>query len=243
MRNRILVAVVVLGALVLLIQQKSDAPVITNSPKPIATAKPQPFKENQYSLTDPSSIWVVVNKQRPLTPKNFTPTDLITPNVKNRVSSTQVRSIVVSPLEQLFGDADRNGTPLRLSSGYRSYSYQVGLYDGYVAKQGQQQADAQSARPGFSEHQTGLAVDVSPSNAACEVQTCFAETPAGKWVAANAHKYGFIIRYGDGQKAITGYDYEPWHLRYVGLELATEMRTQNTATLEAFFKLGNASDY
>jgi D-alanyl-D-alanine carboxypeptidase len=130
-----------------------------------------------------------------------------------------------------------------LSSGYRSYDYQVGLYNGYVKSQGQATADTQSARPGYSEHQTGLAVDIEPASKKCELDACFADTPEGKWLVANAYKYGFILRYTQDKTAVTGYAYEPWHFRYVGTPLATEMHNQNVATLEEFFNLPVAPDY
>jgi D-alanyl-D-alanine carboxypeptidase len=110
------------------------------------------------------------------------------------------------------------------------------LYNGYVAKDGQAAADRYSAKPGTSEHQTGLAMDVCLANSGCSLEQAFGDTPAGKWVAANAHKYGFIVRYLPGKDAITGYEYEPWHLRYVGIELATELQ-RNNKTMEEFFGL------
>lgn len=92
-----------------------------------------------------------------------------------------------------------------------------------------------SARPGHSEHQTGLAVDlVTPASPDCDFEVCFAETPGGQWLAANAWRYGFIIRYQSGSD-ITGYSPEPWHLRYVGKSLAAELRRTGVATLEEFF--------
>jgi len=130
-----------------------------------------------------------------------------------------------------------------VSSAYRSYSYQVSLYGKYVRDQGQSVADTQSARPGYSEHQTGLAVDVEPYDQQCDVEQCFADLPAGKWIAANAYKYGFIIRYTKDKTHVTGYEYEPWHVRYVGVELATEMHNQHIETLEEFFGLPAAPDY
>ena len=105
-------------------------------------------------------------------------------------------------------------------SGYRSYSQQASLYDSYVRQYGQATADTLAARPGFSEHQTGLAMDIGNASGVCALQACFATTPAGKWAAANAATYGFIIRYPAGAEAVTGYTYEPWHLRYVGRDLA-----------------------
>lgn len=207
----------------------------------------QKFNPSLYSLTDPSSIWAVINKQRPLNPKEYVPADLKTPSVALRLSDTsssmKLREEAATALMHLFAAAESNGTPLRLSSAYRSYTYQVGLYNGYVTKEGQNSADAESARPGYSEHQTGLAADVGNLNGACEVEVCFGDSPAGKWVAINGYKYGFIVRYPAGLTEVTGYEYEPWHLRYVGVDLATEMHRRDIQTLEQFFKLGSAANY
>ncbi len=196
------------------------------------------FNKMQYSLTDPTSIWVIVNKKHPLNPRNYVPTDLVVPNVPLRVpgnESMQVRQVTATALETMFAAAKQQGIQLMLSSGYRSYTYQVGLYNGYVQSQGQTVADTQSARPGYSEHQTGLAADIEPVSRTCEVELCFASTPEGEWLAANAYKYGFIIRYLKGYENITGYEYEPWHVRYIGTTLSTEMHKEGILTLEQFF--------
>lgn len=211
--------------------------------KPSTTAT---FDKTKFSTTDPASIWVVVNKQHSLTPKNYTPADLTIPEVPLRVpgnATMQMRKVAASALEQLFAAAQKNSLNLMLSSGYRSYDYQVDLYNGYVATQGQATADTQSARPGFSEHQTGLAVDVEPATRNCEVEPCFGDTPEGQWVAKNAYKYGFIVRYTPGNEDITGYNPEPWHLRYVGEELAYELHRANVATLEQFFGVSGGKEY
>lgn len=220
------------------------------SPTPVQrsvhTASTSAFNKTQYSLTDPTSLWVVVNKQRPLNPKNYVPADLVVPTVPLRVpgnESMQVRAVTATAMEALFAAAKAAGAPLMLSSGYRSYNYQVSLYGSYVSAHGQASADTFSARPGYSEHQTGLAFDVEPLDEKCDVDQCFATTPAGEWIAAHAYEYGFIIRYPSDKVAITGYEYEPWHLRYVGKDLALEMHTTHTETLEEFFGLGAAPNY
>jgi zinc D-Ala-D-Ala carboxypeptidase len=246
MIKKILLVFLILVAIILFVQQKSDAPTVIEQSAPLAPTDPSPpaqFNADLFSRTEPSSPWVVVNKKMPLAPADYAPTDLVMPDVTLRQDGIQVRQLILDPLKQLFDAAASNGTPLKLSSGYRSYNYQVGLYNGYVSRQGQQSADEQSARPGYSEHQTGLAIDVGPERGGCQIEACFAETPAGKWVAANAHRYGFIIRYDQGQTATTGYIFEPWHLRYVGLDLATEMQQQNVKTLEDFFGLPPAPNY
>jgi D-alanyl-D-alanine carboxypeptidase len=204
------------------------------------------FNKNQYSLTDPTSIWVIVNKQHQLNPKDYVPQDLVFPTVPLRVpgnESMQLRAVTATALEKMFADAKADGVDLMLSSGYRSYTYQVGLYNGYVQSMGQAAADVQSARPGYSEHQTGFAADVEPVSKNCELEQCFGDTPEGKWVQANSYKYGFIVRYTAGNQSITGYEAEPWHIRYIGVSLATEMHNTKIQTLEQFFNVSGGSSY
>lgn len=213
------------------------------SPK---TQTPPVFDKTQFSLTDPTSLWVVANKLRPLTPPSYAPSDLVTPDLPLRVpgnESMQVRSVIVPDLTALFAAAKAAGSPLMVSSGYRSYSYQVSLYGSYVSAHGVTEADTFSARPGYSEHQTGLALDVEPLDETCDVSQCFGDLPAGKWVATHAYEYGFLLRYPADKVSVTGYEYEPWHLRYVGKPLAAELHAQNIETLEEFFGLPAAPDY
>lgn len=130
-------------------------------------------------------------------------------------------------LKKLQDSASANGHNIPLLSGFRSYSRQRTIYNNYVQVDGQALADTYSARPGHSEHQTGLAFDVG------EISDYYGNTPAGIWLANNAHKFGFIIRYPQGKTHITGYKYEPWHIRYIGIEHATNIYNQNT-TLEEY---------
>lgn len=218
----------------------------TGAPQPTGGAVAANFNKSLHSLTDPTSIWVIVNKQRPLNPPNYIPPDLVVPKVPLRVpgnDSMQVRNVIAAPMEQLFAAASAQHVPLMLSSGYRSYTYQTGLYNDYVNTSGQASADTFSARPGYSEHQTGLAFDVEPLDQQCDVDQCFANLPAGKWIAANAYKYGFILRYPADKIGVTGFMYEPWHLRYVGTALSTEMHKDHIETLEEFFGLPAAPHY
>lgn len=214
---------------------------------PATQTKNQGFNKKQFSLDDPASIWVIVNKQRPLQPKTFVPTDLVAPAIPLRLGQDskemQLRGPAADALTRMYEAARAEDLKLMVSSAYRSYSYQDNLYNYYVKQQGQATADSQSARPGHSEHQTGLAVDIEPASRTCEIQACFADTPEGKWVAENAYKYGFIIRYTDGKQSTTGYIYEPWHLRYVGEDLANELRNAGNPTLEEYFGLPPAADY
>lgn len=122
-----------------------------------------------------------------------------------------------SQLTNLQKKAKEAGHNIYLVSGYRSYNHQKNLYNNYVKRNGQAIADTFSAKPGHSEHQTGLAFDVG------KVSDSYGETEAGKWLAKNAHLYGFIIRYPKGKEEITGYKYEPWHIRYLGVDIATKV--------------------
>lgn len=232
-------------------ESKSTANTVANSvTPPTASTKKSATKSNfdkhKYSLSDPNSIWIVVNKQRPLNPVNYAPSDLVVPKVPLRVpgnDSMQLRAVAATALETMFSDAKKQGLNLMLSSGYRSYTYQVSLYGSYVQSQGKAAADTFSARPGYSEHQTGLAADVEPVNGMCDVAQCFGQLPEGKWVAANAYKYGFIVRYTADNHSFAGYEPEPWHVRYIGIAAATEMRSENTPSLEQFFDLPAAPNY
>lgn len=130
--------------------------------------------------------------------------------------------------------AAAEGLNIYISSGFRSYEYQSGLYERYANRDGYAAADRYSARPGHSEHQTGLAFDLNT------IDDSFADTREGKWVAENCHKYGFIIRYPKGKEDITGYMYESWHIRYLGVDMATKVY-ESGKTLEEYF--GITSEY
>ncbi|HWT55540.1 MAG TPA: M15 family metallopeptidase [Candidatus Microsaccharimonas sp.] len=243
----LVLCVVVVGAAYTVRQHAHPAATSTHSNTPVMAAKnTDGFNKQAYSTTDPTSIWVIANKQHALHPKDYVPKDLVIPDVPLRVpgnESMQVRQVTATAMEEMFAGAKKDGIELMLSSGYRSYTYQVNLYNGYVAAQGQATADTQSARPGYSEHQTGLAADVEPVSKNCEVESCFGDTPEGKWVAANAYKYGFIVRYPTGDEAVTGYEPEPWHIRYIGTTLSNELHRTHTATLEQFFSVKGGTVY
>jgi D-alanyl-D-alanine carboxypeptidase len=240
LKGRGLVALALVVVLFLIITGGKQVSNITSTQQ-----KTSGFNKRQYSVNDPSSIWAVVNKGRSL-PSTYIPADLRAPNVPLRLeasnSEMQLRKEAAGALEQMYAVAKQQNIHLMLSSGYRSYKEQVGLYSGYVADQGQQNADSSSARPGHSEHQLGLSADVEPTSRKCEVQTCFADTTEGKWLAANSYKYGFIIRYQQGRDGLTGYEYEPWHVRYVGQGLASQIQ-QNGQTLEQYFGLPAYTEY
>ncbi|QFG00528.1 D-alanyl-D-alanine carboxypeptidase family protein [Psychrobacillus glaciei] len=136
--------------------------------------------------------------------------------------------------EEMAAEAKLSGYELVAFSTYRSFEYQTTLYERYVSHDGQEAADRYSARPGFSEHQSGLAFDIGEKHFEQHfARESFGETEAGKWIAENAFKYGFIMRYPKDKEKITGYMYEPWHFRYVGKQLAKEVFDAGT-TLEEY---------
>jgi len=197
--------------------------------------QPAGFNKKLYVLDDPSSLWVVVNKQRPLNPKTYAPTDL------SPIGNGQkMRLAAANQLKLLFDAAKSASYTLIAESGYRSYRTQVSVYNHEVSAFGQTKADSESARPGYSEHQTGWAVDIGSPGC---YEDCFGTKPASKWLLANAYRYGFILRYPVDKSTITGYRNEPWHFRYVGVDLAAELHNTRTETLEEFFGLPAAPNY
>ncbi|MCR4794158.1 MAG: M15 family metallopeptidase [Ruminococcus sp.] len=128
---------------------------------------------------------------------------------------------------KLQSAASQQGLNIWLSSGFRSYDYQNQIYNNYVARDGQAAADTYSARPGYSEHQTGLAIDVN------QIDDSFSGTPEAIWLENHCHEYGFILRYPQGKQSITGYQYESWHIRYVGTDMSYPIHASGL-TLEEY---------
>jgi zinc D-Ala-D-Ala carboxypeptidase len=249
------IAVVVIGALVaaiaLLAPSASDpdaGATRTPSPQPSETETPVPtptpeFDRAAFSIDAPDSPWVVVNKLRPFQPADYAPADLVDVPVPY-VNAPQLRQVASNAVVAMFAAyTAETGRQLQSQSAYRSYPTQQRVYAGWVAQLGQEAADLTSARPGHSEHQTGLVIDISSVPAVCALDQCFADTPEGQWLAANSWKWGFVLRYPLGETEVTGYEFEPWHFRYVGVELATEMHETGAATMEAFFGLPAAPTY
>lgn len=230
-------------------QQNNTPPPDTQPPVQQPTEqsqKPPEFNKSLYSLTEPTSVWFIASKHFAL-PTTYVPNDLTVPEVPLRLAKSeeqmQIRGIVATDLTALFTDAAKNGLQLEFGSGYRSAAYQKQLYTGYVASMGQAEADRSSARPGHSEHQTGLALDFTRIDGKCHLEECFGTLEEGIWLAKSAHTYGFVLRYPQNKEQTTGYIYEPWHYRYVGKELAAELYRTGTQTLEEFFSLAPATNY
>jgi len=191
--------------------------------------------EPDYDIDSPSSITVVVNKQRPMNPIDWAPGDLVLPDIPN-VWGQPIRAEAADALQQMYAASIDAGVPFTITSAYRDYWEQKSIYDGLVAEGGVEYADRDTARPGYSEHQTGLTVDLYGEEG-CQLQECFGETPTGIWLRENAYRFGYILRYNDGEQATVGYIYEPWHFRYVGVDVATAMHEQGVLNLEDFFGL------
>lgn len=200
-----------------------------------------------HSTTEPDSIWVVVNKQLPLNPVKYVPSDLVAPQFGSLNANPYGRKLRKEASKAAYKlamamKAAGKGS-LIIQSAYRSYQEQTAVHDRQVSKYGLKAGEALAARPGYSEHQTGWAMDVSARGQGCQIRVCFGQTAAGLWLAGNAYKYGFIIRYPDQATPVTGYQYEPWHLRYVGTGLALVMHEDGVHTLEKFFGLPAAPNY
>lgn len=233
------------------------APTVTAAPEPRPTVTPSwvapvdvpspaasapGFSKHTYVVHVPASPWVVVNKLRPLQPQDYVPPELVTLAAVPGGGDQWLIPEAAAAFTELYSAADAAGASFRVSTAYRSYNQQLGIYNSYVANWGKARAETFVARAGYSEHQTGRAVDIY-TTAACKLKACFADTAAAQWVAAHAHEYGFIVRYPPDKQAITGYQYEPWHLRYVGAELASQMHATGPHTMEEFFGLPAATDY
>jgi D-alanyl-D-alanine carboxypeptidase len=211
--------------------------------EPIEQEEPAPNQEAEgvekgILIENPDSLDVIVNKKRNL-PENYVPEDLTAltdiPTVLSNPEVNQLRKAAYEALKELFDAAKEEGYELHARSGYRSYYTQASLYTSYVENYGKAAADKYSAKPGQSEHQTGLSMDITCEAINYKLDTTFGETEEGKWVAENAHRYGFIIRYPKGKEDITGYAYEPWHIRYLGVELAEKIY-ESGLTLEEYFQ-------
>lgn len=185
----------------------------------------------------PDSIYVLANKLNHL-PEDYTPDPLRVPDIRFSIAEynekKNQREEPAKALELMFADAESEFHYLFAVSGYRSYNRQQTIYNYKVDTRGLEAADEVSARPGHSEHQTGLAMDITCESVGFGLEYAFGNTPEGIWVAENAHKYGFIIRYLEDKVDITGYNYEPWHLRYVGIDLASYVH-ENQLTLEELY--------
>lgn len=181
---------------------------------------------------------LLVNKSHPL-PDTYVPSDLVPVNIPFAYVGDDFRNYMREPaaraLEKVFQEAEATGLNLIGVSGYRSYERQKNIYEQNLAVKGEAHTSLYSARPGTSEHQTGLAMDISTPSIHSALTTDFQDTPEGKWLRENAPTFGFVLRYPAGRENITGYAYEPWHFRYIGKNLAAYLKKESL-TLEEYYQ-------
>ncbi|MBU4466275.1 MAG: M15 family metallopeptidase [Actinobacteria bacterium] len=190
-------------------------------------------------LNDPSHVWVVVNKLRPFDPLDYVPKPLGLPNGVRSLEGGELRTDAATGLATMVAAAKQAGVgEIALESGYRSYVTQKKNFGSGGAS-----VEASVARPGYSEHQSGLAGDLVACANGCGTLDAVAATPQGQWLTAHSWEYGWIVRYEEGRTATTGYIPEAWHFRYIGVDLARAYHGGSWHTLEEFFGLPAAPDY
>ncbi|MCR3757655.1 M15 family metallopeptidase [Clostridium felsineum] len=236
----IIIITAIFSSLFIYTNNQSKKIAINQSKKKISTNKKQKKETSKTEIKQQNIL--LVNKQSKLS-GNYTPQNLRVPNVKFMNSSDpnvrQMESEAATALENMFAGASKDGFTLLAVSGYRPYEYQKKLYDEKVEKDGKAEADKYVAEPGTSEHQTGLAMDLL-STEYTSLDDGFMNTNSYKWLLQNCGKYGFIIRYPKDKENITKYNFEPWHIRYVGLPASQEIMNKSI-TLEEYLAEQNAS--
>lgn len=189
--------------------------------------------ENNKEVQEVDLNLILVNKENPLAP-NYKPNNLVKPNIPFSDSANDeeryMKSESSKAIEELFNSAEKEGIKFLGMSAYRSYDSQKDIYCSRIRTVGKKEADRYVAKPGKSEHQTGLAIDVTN-----EDRWFVKSTKEAQWLAENAHDYGFIIRYPENKENITGVAYEPWHIRYVGEETAKKIYEEQI-TFEEFIE-------
>ena len=206
----------------------SDTDIITR----VNIGLDKPFYQNTKLSNKLNKTTILVNKYIYL-PEDYIPNNLTNINEEFTNSTRQLVYEAKEAFEKMATAAKAQNYTIRAISAYRSYDYQKGLYDNYIKKDGVEKADTYSARPGYSEHQTGLVVDID--NIKTDYNN-FETTEEFKWMQANAHNYGFILRYPKDKENITGYEYESWHYRYVGKEIATFIKNNNLTFDEYYIR-------
>jgi LAS superfamily LD-carboxypeptidase LdcB len=187
------------------------------------------------SIDAASSVWVLVNKRNAVSPRTYAPGDLVVPSMPY-ADGHRMRSEAAIALSKMAGKSYAEGAGrIGIDTAYRSFATQKALYDKYLALKGRTWTDTWYMRPGYSEHQTGLAVDLLPiGRSNCRINDCIDETPQGVWLAKNAWRFGFVLRYEKGRTSTTGMGFEPWHFRFVGGPLARAYRDGQWHTYEQY---------
>ena len=240
----ILIAVLLIGILGKGKNKDPKVPQPDPDPLPVGPTAEE-LEQQRLEALRKEEYLILANKSHPLS-ADYKPADLVT--VSSIISGVgtketrQLRKAASDAFEALVKGAAADGLQIKMRTGFRSYSYQESLFKSYADKNGEEKANTFSARAGESEHQTGLALDVSGAGSKWALTYSFGDTAEGKWILAHAHEYGFILRYSDGPKdhnsvgPVTKYVYEPWHIRYVGVEHATEI-WEKGITLEEFLQI------
>lgn len=206
---------------------KTVAPVKPGDTTPVPTALPS-------ELTTPGSKTVLVNQTYTLA-RDYIPSDLATPYLNSTTGQIQVEQEAGDKAKEMMAQASADGVTLLVTAGYRSYDDQDTLYKSMVTTLGSEEAaNKVCAKAGMSEHQTGLAIDFTDDANTTTEDESFGDTAAGQWLFNNAHNYGFILRYPKGKEDITGYNYMPWHYRYVGVDVANAIWNKTEDHNETF---------
>lgn len=190
------------------------------------------YSERKVDTNADLNELVLVNKNYFLS-EDYIPANMVKPKIDLVIGDTKMLPEAANAIEKMFDEAKVEGIVLMGRSGFRSYNTQKSIFEGHVKKRGFEEANKISARPGQSEHQTGLAIDITAESVNRQLKESFKDTKEGIWVSDNAYKYGYIIRFAEDKTDITGYSYEPWHIRYVGKEAAKEIYEKNL-TLEEY---------
>lgn len=212
----------------------SEREIFLNERKPSFYRMNRDFQA--YVIEDLDDVLLLVNRRRAL-PADYVPDDLVEPDVRftfdEQLPQRLLREEAADALEKMFQAAEEEGFYLFAVSGYRSFERQEAIFAFNWQTHGEERANQFSARAGHSEHQTGLAMDITSESAGFQLTQDFGDTEEGQWVKQQAAEFGFIIRYLEGKEEITGFEYEPWHLRYVGKQAALEI-VERELTLEEY---------
>lgn len=216
----------------------SPSPGPAVAPQPTTTGVPaQSPSPTSAPPSGDESLLIWVNQERAL-PPDFEPSDLVPITGVPVVNQGMLlRRVALEALRRLVAAAQAGGLQLFVSSAYRSYQTQVAVHNYWVQVLGPARAARVSAKPGHSEHQLGTTVDLTTPRVGYQLTEAFGETPEGRWLQANAHRFGFVMSYPAGKEDITGYEYEPWHFRYVGVDVATYIHEAGISLEEYFRRL------
>ena len=216
-------------------------PEVVNNPTPAPTSVPiqssQTLKPLSSEFTDQNSLLVYVSQAHPL-PSDFVPASLGTPHLPSTGAVVEIQEEAGKKAQEMLAQAKREGYELFVSAGYRSYKNQEELYNNRVSLVGEQKASLTVEKAGCSEHQIGLAIDITDDPTGTVLNEEFEKKECAQWLFEHAHEYGFILRYPKNKEKITGLSYQPWHYRYVGVDTATAMYEKDpNITFEEYFEL------